>query len=346
MVVDLPQWQYGETTSARPQAVYKAQPDDFRVREVLGFDPVADERGQHHWLYVEKWDANTEFIARQLARYAGITLKTVGYSGLKDRQARTWQWFSVELPATASIDWQAFEHPNCRIVEHIRSSRKLRRGVHQANWFGIRLQQVSDQEALDAQLQWVAAQGVPNYFGEQRFGRDGANLQRAHAMLVEGQRIRDRHQRGLFLSAARSFLFNQVVSQRIEQGSASELLEGDVCMLAGTQSVFVHDGTDQNLNERLHSGDIRLTAPLPGRGRSLAQGAAADFEAGVLAPWQAWCEGLERAGVEQSRRPLWLQLNDLSWHWEESACVIEFTLERGSYATSVLREIADITVQI
>lgn len=343
MSFELPQWQYGSAQLTRPTAIYKAQPDDFQVREVLGFEPVYDERGQHHWLFIEKWDANTEFIARQLARYADTPLKNVSYSGLKDRQARTWQWFSVELPATKPVDWNAFEHANCRITEHVRSSRKLRRGVHQANRFMLRLQNVSEPAALEENLNYVASHGVPNYFGEQRFGRDAANLSRAYSMLSAGERVKDRHQRSILLSAPRSFLFNHVVSERIETGIGHQLLDGDVCMLAGSHSVFVHDGSDADLPARLQSGDVRLTAPLPGRGRSLVQGAAAEFESAILNRWADWCEGLERAGVEQSRRALWLLPGDFTWRWDKDNCELEFTLERGSYATSVLRDIADIT---
>ena len=344
-------WAFQSGQPPASSARFKQQPDDFQVVEELGFEPAEDEKGQHHWLWVEKRGANTEFVARQLAAFAGIEPRLVSFSGLKDRQAVTQQWFSVELPATRVIDWNGFrlelEHASdedARILKHVRSGRKLRRGTHAANRFAIRLREVSQPADVEARLLAVQRHGVPNYFGLQRFGHGGANLSKAEAMFA-GRRVKDRTLRSLYLSAARSFLFNQVVSARIERQLAHTPLAGDVFMLAGSQSFFCWSGgeaeseNESAIQARLDCGDIRLTAPLWGRGAALTQAQAAEFEAEALAPWANVREGLERAGLKQERRALQLQVEDLRWEWRGDELELAFRLPAGAFATSVLREL-------
>src|SRR5690606_37291577 len=120
-------------------------------------------------------------------------------------------------------------------------------------------------------------QGVPNYYGEQRFGNEGSNLQQADRLFA-GERIADRKLRGLALSASRSFLFNRVVSARIEQQYFGQIMPGDVLQLDGSGSVFAVGQSDPQLTERLQQHDVHLTAPLAGSGRQLVSGEAARFE--------------------------------------------------------------------
>lgn len=330
---------------SRPQATarIKQQPADFQVEEVLGFEPELEPKGQHHWLWVRKQGLNTEFVARQLASYASIPAKLVSYSGLKDRQAITRQWFSVELNATQEIDWAGFEYPGIGIERHVRSGRKLRRGTHQANDFTLVLRDVSAPQEVEQRLAEVIKHGVPNYYGEQRFGHAGRNLEQAQAMFG-GKRIKDRNLRSIVLSSARSYVFNQVVSDRLAQQLNNQLLLGDVCMLRGSHSFFCWQDelTRAETEARLVQGDVQLTAPLWGRGNPLSQLDAEIFESASLAPYDDFKQGLERAGLKQERRALQLRPENLTWQWQEAQLTLAFRLPTGTFATSVLRELVQV----
>ena len=338
------EWAYQQGTAPQATAEFKRQPADFQVREVLGFDPEPEAQGQHHWLWIRKEGANTDYVARQLATHAGIAAKLVSYSGLKDRQAITHQWFSVELNATQTIDWTTFSEPGVNIERHLRSIRKLRRGTHRANDFVIVLHTVSDPEDVEQRLQYVAKHGVPNYYGEQRFGHQGRNLEKAHALFA-GKRFKDRNLRSLVLSSARSYLFNQVVSARIEQQLQTQLLLGDVCMLHGSQSFFCwqDEHTRAETEARLVADDLQLTAPLWGRGEAISQLEAREFESRALQPFDAIKNGLERAGLKQERRALQLKPEHFTWQWQDTQLTLSLRLPTGTFATSVLRELVSVS---
>lgn len=337
-------WAYQTASAPQATATFKQQPADFRVEEELGFEPEPEEKGQHHWLWVRKTGANTEFVARQLAAHANIAPKLVSYSGMKDRQAITEQWFSVELNATQVIDWSAFEHPEIEIVRQVRSGRKLRRGTHQSNRFTIVLRDVSNADDVEQRLRRIAKDGVPNYYGEQRFGHAGRNLEKAAAMF-DGKRMKDRNLRSIVLSSARSYLFNHVLSARIEQQLDTKLLLGDVCMLRGSQSFFCwqDEATRAQTEARLAQGDIQLSAPLWGRGEPLSALEAQRFELAALDGFATFKEGLERAGLKQERRPMHLLAEELTWNWQGDALTLAFRLPTGTFATSVLRELVQST---
>lgn len=329
------QWAFG---FGRPVAIgrLRSVPEDFRVDEELGFVP--EGCGEHVLLHIRKRNTNTDWLARQLARIAGVRARDVSYAGLKDRNAVTTQWFSIHLPGREEADWGEIESENVWIITAVRHSRKLRRGALEGNRFALAVRDLRGAGELAERLAAVAARGVPNYFGEQRFGRDFGNLTRAEA-LFEGGRERDRHKRSLYLSAARSFLFNEVLSRRVEQGSWDTLLPGECAMLAGSRSFFVADEPDAALAERLASGDIHPSGPLWGRGHLPSRDAAAELERSVVAQYPLFSEGLERAGLEQERRPLRLPVSGLDWRLEASTLELQFTLPAGAFATSVLREL-------
>lgn len=336
-------WAYQTGQAPTSSAIFKATPEDFIVDEILGFEPEADEKGQHHWLYVKKRDANTDFVARQLAAHANIHPKLVSFSGQKDRQGVTQQWFSVELPAKQDIDWQTFQHPDITVVKHVRSGRKLRRGTHQANRFIIRLRDVTAADAVEARLAQIQQHGVPNYFGEQRFGRDGGNLEKAQAMFA-GKRFKDRNLRSLVLSSARSWLFNQVVSARVEQGLQHRVLLGDVFVLSGSHSFFTwqEEQSRSTIEQRLSDGDIELSAPMWGRGETSSEAEAKDFELSALQTYGEFKAGLEAAGLKQERRALLLKPQALTWQWQGADLELSFSLQTGTFATSLLRELVVI----
>ncbi|MEW7866295.1 tRNA pseudouridine(13) synthase TruD [Aeromonas diversa] len=318
--------------------VLKAAPSDFVVIEDLGFEPCGE--GEHIFVRVRKTGENTAWVAGLLADAAGVNRNAVTWAGLKDRHAVTEQWFGIHLPGKAEPDLSVIESDSIQILEAKRHNRKLRTGYLKGNRFTLRLTGLSGSEGLEARLQAVAEQGVPNYYGEQRFGRGGNNLEAAKAMFG-GKRIKDRNKRSLYLSAARSMLFNTVVTARIEQGLAHTLLAGDCLMLKGSHSIFSEPEVTPELAARLASGDVQLTAPLWGRGRLASQHEAAAFEEAALSSLAEWREGLEKAGLDQERRPLLLRPEAMSWQLEDDTLTLSFFLPAGAFATSVVRELID-----
>ncbi len=327
-------------------AMLRAEADDFVVEEDLGFEPGG--AGQHVMLRVEKRGMNTQSVAGALARHAGVRSREVGYAGLKDRHARTIQWFSVDLAGRPEPDWAelAAELAGSRtaeegftVLEAHRHGRKLRRGALRGNRFRLRLRGLTgERAAVEARLERVAAAGVPNYFGPQRFGRGGANLTCADALFA-GTVVRDRHRRGLYLSAARACLFNQVLSARVGDGSWQRLLPGEAVALTGSHSFFTAEEVDAALEARLAQGDVSPSGPLWGRGALPSQARAREVELQALAGSGARCDGLERAGLRQERRALVLRPEGLEWGFEDDVLQLSFALPAGSYATAVVREL-------
>ncbi len=339
----LPEWHYafGEPTV---RGVLRSSADDFVVDEELGYGPDGD--GEHLLLHVRKRDTNTEWLARTLAQYAGVKPVDVGFAGLKDRYAVTTQWFSLHLPDGREPDWLAFACEGVEVLAVHRHRRKLRRGALQGNRFVIVVRQLAgDLGALESRLACVAQRGVPNYFGAQRFGIGGGNLAQAAAMFASRQRqVRDRHKRGLYLSAARSLLFNEVLSARVAAGNWDQVLPGEVLMLEGSQSNFVCDRPDAVVAERASRGELHPTGPMWGRGRPLPAGEALALETSVLEPYAEWRGGLEHVGLDQERRALRLKVDALQWTLDASArtLTLSFALPAGAYATTVLREVVAV----
>ncbi|NIP71538.1 MAG: tRNA pseudouridine(13) synthase TruD [Gammaproteobacteria bacterium] len=319
----------------------RVHPEDFCVDEVLGFAPAG--HGEHVLLRVRKRGANTEWVARRLAERAGVRTMDVGYAGRKDRAAVATQWFSVHLPGARSPDWAVPPIDSVQVLEVRRHDRKLRRGVLRGNRFEIRVRGLdADRSGLEARLQQAAARGVPNYFGEQRFGHDGQNLDGARRMLVEGVRPRARSLRGLYLSAARSLLFNRVLALRVDRDLWDRAIGGDVLMLDGTRSIFGIAQVDAEIRRRVEGMDVHPTGPLWGRGPSPVRGEALRLEQAALEDRGDWRRGLERAGPKQERRSLRLKISELDWEWAgRDGLRLRFYLPRGGYATSVLRELVD-----
>jgi len=331
-------------SSRRPETngEIRARPEDFRVDERLGFD--LEDTGQHLWLRIRKTGYTTEQVAGLLARQAGVLRRAVSYAGMKDRQAVTRQWFSVDLAGRPSPEWSQ-QLPSDVVVEAQRfHRRKLRRGALASNQFEITISSIEgDVSEIQNRLSEVATRGVPNYFGPQRFGIDGRNVERAWKLIVEHKSERDRHRRSLMFSTARGLLFNRVLSARVELRSWDQALDGDVMQLDGSRSVFDVEHVDEILAERLRTFDVHATGPLWGRGRSRVRGLASELESQALTDCQDWREGLEHAGLEQSRRALRVPVRGLVWHWlDEQSLWLSFTLPPGAYATSVLREVINV----
>lgn len=316
----------------------RSTPQDFIVAEQLDIAFSGD--GEHDWLRVEKTGANTQWLQEQLAQHAGIKSRDVGYGGLKDRNAVTQQWFSVRRATGAGTSWSDFDVEGVRIVDQQRHARKLRHGAHRGNSFRIALRcesVCSHQEAIAQRLALIESSGVPNYFGEQRFGRDAANLDLARS-LFNGRRM-TRNKRSIALSATRSFLFNEILAARVRRASWDRILPGEVANLDGTGSVFSVDTVDDDLLRRCSEHDIHPTATLWGRNAPRATGAVADLENSALEDHADLREGLVRLGVEAASRPLRVRVGKLEWSIEGDALWLAFELPKGAFATTVLREL-------
>ena len=310
---------------------------DFEVTEVL--DYALSGEGEHDYLWLEKQDANTAWVAGKLAAHAAVRESEVGFAGLKDRHAVTRQWFSVRRPTSAGTNWNAFELPGVRILQQERHGRKLRRGAHRGNKFRIALRGVkAPQSTINERLETIRESGVPNYFGEQRFGRAGNNLQLA-SELFSGKRLR-KNKRSIALSAARSYLFNHILQQRVDDGSWNHLIPGECACLDGTNSIFVVDQLDPQLLKRCEEMDIHPGGALWGRGEPSCSGDILALEQAAVAPFEEFRQGLETQ-MDQSRRALRLAARDLDWELDAQTLWLEFGLTSGGYATAVLREIAN-----
>lgn len=289
----------------------RSTPEDFVVTEMLDIEFSGD--GEHDWLWIEKIGANTSWVADQLAKHAGVHSRDVGQAGLKDRHAVTRQWFSVRRPSGEGTDWDSLSIEGVQLIECHRHQRKLKRGTHRGNSFRIALRGEDIdpvRELVSDRLKSIAEDGVPNYFGEQRFGRDGGNIELAQAVIA-GKRF-SRNKRSIGISAFRSLHFNNELSSRVDDGTWNTILPGDTANLDGSGSVFEVDEVTLELEQRCKEMDIHPTGTLP---------------------------GIEKLRVEPSRRPLRMRVADLRWKFDAGVLWLEFSLGKGSFATAVLREI-------
>lgn len=323
-------------------ARFRDRPEDFVVEEIPGFAPSG--QGEHLLLTIEKRGLNTADVARRLAAWAGVGDVAIGYAGLKDRHSVSRQRFTVHLPGREAPDTALLENERLRVLEAARHSRKLPRGGLAGNRFELVLRGVQGaRDAIDARLQAIATRGVPNFYGEQRFGRAGDNVAQALAMFA-GRRVK-REERSLLLSAVRSELFNRVLAERVRDGSWDTGRDGEVWMLDGRRSVFGPEPLTPELRARCEAFDIHPTGPLWGRGTLRTDAACGALEAAVLQGEETvrLRVGLEKAGLEQERRMLRLRPDALEGMWiDESTLRLAFSLPAGAYATAVLAELGDL----
>lgn len=315
----------------------RVEPEDFVVEEDLGFSPSGS--GPHQLLRVRKRDANTQWVAKQLAALAKCHPIDVGYAGLKDRRAIAIQWFSVPLPRggapiTAGTRGEGFE-----VFEAHAHSRKLPRGALATNTFCIRIRDAEfDSAAFLQRIAAVRQRGVPNYFGAQRFGREGANLTR----IVTHPRDLHPGERGFILSAARSLIFNAVLAERVRENSWDRLESGDLANLDGRGSVFRVEAVDDTLVARCERLEIHPTGPMWGEGDPPSEGRVRELEVRIASQFPEACALVRAARMTQERRSLRLAVRSLEHQAEGRDLVLRFKLAKGSFATTVLRELMHV----
>ena len=340
------------------EAILKQEFSDFQVNEELGFELAG--AGDHLWLNLRKTDLSTTDVARRLAERCGVQLKTIGYSGMKDRRGECTQWFSLPLSRQAEAKLGNVEDDFVEVLQTQRNTRKLKIGSHKANHFKILLRNcVGSRLDFEDRLNSIKSTGAPNYFGSQRFGRNMSNMAQVGVLMEEALKPEadtaalrgqmGRAKRGMLFSAARSYVFNQLLSKRIKNGTWNSYVAGDVLNLDGTSRFFTPQAPevwDSVLQRRLEEFDIHISGPLAGKkdskDRYASSGEAADMEEVVLKEFELLVAGLAHFDVLAARRSLRFLPADLRWNWVGCATadlLIEFKLPRGTYATSLLREI-------
>jgi tRNA pseudouridine13 synthase len=263
----------------------------------------------------------------------------VSYAGMKDRHAVTTQWFGVHLPGKREVDWSGLESATVSVLQAVRHNRKLKTGALQGNRFVVTVRDLQgDHAALEEKLAKIKAEGVPNYFGPQRFGREGNNLAQAEALFKGELKLRDRKLEGIYLSAARSEIFNRVLARRVEAGNWNQSMDGDIFMFASSQSFFRAELNEETLR-RVAEQEIHPSGPLWGNGELPTTGLARTLEKAVAAECAGLSEGLERMGMQPARRPLRLSVPDLRFEFPDASSLrLSFSLPAGAYATVVARE--------
>ena len=332
---------YPETNA---HGILKLTPEDFQVDEIPLMSPKGE--GEHIYLHIKKREVNTHWVARLLSEKFGVKEHDVSYAGQKDRYAVTTQWFSIYAPKIERVlEARPFPEEDIEILVQTRHTKKLRRGDLIGNRFNIVLRNIKSsetsdslpaidaaslQETIENNLQKIKLNGVPNYFGLQRFGRGGGNMDQALAMLTGQRREKNRQKKGIYLSAARSYIFNQVLAARIEQGLWGQAMAGDI-------DVSANETQDAN----------KATAPMWGRGRLNSHTETLALEQAISEPLQDLCNGMEHAGLNQERREIVSSIENMQWQWLENSdssadLNISFALASGHYATSVLQEFMQV----
>ncbi len=322
--------------------VLKAMPEDFRVDEILGFEP--EGVGEHLCLQVRAKGQNTAWLTKMLAQWAGVPKSQVSFSGQKDRHAVTTQWFSIHLPGKPDPDRSLFTVPDCEILQAVRHSRKIKTGTHWGNRFEIVIRQLEyrdecSPDLLLERLSHIAEQGVPNYFGAQRFGNNEANLSKALTAVQTGRVSRDRDERGWIFSALRSYLFNLWLSERVRAGTWRAWIAGDVLQRTGRRGFFVPDSLEDETVARLQTRELVPAGILPGDEENPMQAEARALAEAVWGPHDAALAFLRKHRLTTEVRAAVLFAENLEYHLEASDLRLKFSLQKGSFATALVREI-------
>lgn len=328
-------WLYGAPSC---QGRIKVEPEDFVVKENLGFAFAGT--GEHFMVKIRKTGENTKYVVNELAKACGVKSRDVSWAGLKDRHAVTEQWLSVHLPGKPDPDLTDFvaEHPGVEVIETARHDKKLRPGDLSGNWFELRLRDLDQPDDVVVRLAKIAEHGVPNYFGEQRFGNGGNNVTKARAWGNDEFRVRDKSKRSFYLSAARSWLFNMVLSERIAKGQVHQLMAGD-WVEDSNESGSVVEAVTAELQQAVDTGALQITAPMMGDNALPTTADAEAFEMSIVEREPLLLKLIRDNRMRHERRPLLLKPSDMVWQLDGDSVTVSFSLPAGCFATAVVREL-------
>ncbi len=320
------------------EGTYRAEASDFHVTEDLGFEP--DGSGPHIWALIRKVGISSEEACSRLGQATKTPRKDLGYAGKKDTHAISIQW--VSLPDSARIDVGPID--SClEVLRLSRNQRKLKIGQLTGNHFQLRLYGVVTGN-LSERLKAIGSVGVPNYFGVQRFGRSGSNLEKARRLARRdpggSQRLHPRD--GMAASAARSAGFNAVVAERLDNDRWLDVTVGDVVSLAGRGSHFLASEADiSSVRSRIMVGELDTTAPMAGRisKTSSEQNALETATLQTDPELFAWMTGIFR---NEDRRAVRVLPKQLEAEVTENTLDLSFWLPKGSFATAVLNELGTL----
>ncbi len=324
--------------------ILRARDEDFFVDEEPAYLPSGT--GDHVYVRIEKRGMTTRHAVQQIARALGVPDRDIGVAGMKDRHAVTRQWLSLPPPTTVEAA-AALGLADLRVLEVSRHGNKLRTGHVRANRFVLRVREAERDAAARARAilaRLADAPGAPNWYGEQRFGRDGDNAAKGRELVSGARRFgRDRKLDRLFVSALQSELFNQWLVARMADGLYRRVLAGDVMKKrAGGMFVCEDPATDEL---RLLAGELVLTGPMFGdKMRRPTEGSpAAEREAAILAAsgLAEGAFGTVRALAEGTRREATIEVADATVTESPDSGTFEvaFALPGGAYATAVMREV-------
>ncbi|MBY0525888.1 MAG: tRNA pseudouridine(13) synthase TruD [Gemmataceae bacterium] len=324
----------------------KQAPEDFEVEEIPAYEPSGS--GEFLYLWIEKRAMGAEFFARQVARRLGIPSGEVGTAGMKDRHAITRQMVSV--PAGVEERLGQLDGDGIQVLRVSRHTNKLKTGHLHGNRFKIRVRDIdANAEArIEPLLERLRNYGLPNYYGTQRFGREGETVRIGMALVrdepteIDGRRINARNPflRKLALSAAQSALFNHYLGQRLRDGLFRKVLEGDVMAKWPFGGLFV--ARDPAVEQARFDARETVTAgPIFGRKTFPAAATAVQREAAILQDAGLSIANFRGFGklVQGTRRHNVLYINDLDCQLQNGSLQLAFSLPSGSYATVVLAEI-------
>jgi tRNA pseudouridine13 synthase len=318
--------------------IIKQQPEDFNVVEVPAYPPVGN--GGHLFLEIEKKNLTTDQAIKTICQHCRLPPSQVGCAGLKDKIALTRQWISI--PAASGPLMNSFQHPNIRLVQQVRHTNKLKTGHLKGNQFRIRVRSLSagSNSEVDARCQRILADGIPNYFGPQRFGIAGRNEKEGRSILVDDHSVRNRRMLRLLLSAIQSALFNDLLAARMAHGLFCSVLVGDVLHKEESGGKFLC--TEPEIDQaRMDRHEISPTGPMFGPKMKSPEGQAREMEQQVLANHGLSPENFSKYPklTRGTRRPLRLYLPDLKWEFHQGSLDLSFFLPAGAYATCVIREL-------
>jgi tRNA pseudouridine13 synthase len=317
----------------------KSELDDFLVEEIPAYEPSGV--GDHLYLWMEKRGVGPEYFTRTLAQRLGVPVGEIGTAGLKDRYAVSRQWVSV--PARAEPNLKRIDGDGITVRQVSRHPNKLKPGHLRGNRFRVLIRDADRSQADSAQaiLDRLRQEGLPNYYGPQRFGREGSTAALGFRCLAgtAGKRLRP----FLFkfaLSAAQSVLFNETLARRHRDGLLRTVLPGDVMMKWPSGGLFVAENVPAE-QARFDARETVTGGPMFGSRTYPAAQVAAEREARVLADYGLTPATFARFGklASGTRRHNLVYVDDLCAEWEPAGLRLTFTLPSGSYATVLLREL-------